>query len=100
MAESPETYHAAGLRRGTATQLLRGSGHAPEQLWADYEEQVLATDVAWRTYEKASEIADVLFAQYQAAARVRGEAYMAWQQVNKTRNRVYDAYWATYDRVA
>jgi hypothetical protein len=70
----------------------------PAQLWALYEQQVVATQMADRTYQRASAIAAELFRQYRDAARVRDEAQEAWDTACKERNRLYDAYWATYDQ--
>lgn len=75
-------------------------GRTPDELWADYENQVIATSDAWHAYEQASQLADARFGEYQAAVRLREDSHAAWQQANDSRNAVYDAYWATYDKKA
>jgi hypothetical protein len=75
-------------------------GRRPTQLWADYEQQVVATDAAWQAYEKASAIAEVMGRLYTDASVVCSEALTAWLKANEARSKACDAYWATPERVA
>ena len=59
---------------------------SPDELWAAYQRQVIATQTAWHDYEVLAAKADV--------------ALSAYRKHNQRRNELYDAYWATYSPVA